>query len=267
MVDLLGSVNFDDQKRYLKEYNASRKEDLEELLEILRRQEDSRKVLEEEIRVIVSNNESLRRELKSSTEMMEYWKDQYEVCNSSLRLINEEFEQLKAHDENLNTFNKTFKSMECKRCGYEWKNIKVENDLSTGGEGVDNFLEVTNILVSSLFIKELEISRKREAKEEEDGPMSGGDQNRTRIQERDFELERLKIENKELKILLEKKESIILDLQNEIGEITGRLMIERSLPNIFKVVNVVKEARDEKEVSEDFGFEEDVKLSSEHKFS
>ncbi|OII71711.1 uncharacterized protein cubi_01325 [Cryptosporidium ubiquitum] len=242
MADLIMGVNFEDKEKYIKEYDMTRSEDIVELIRILKIQEDSRKALEEEIKVIVSNNDSLRQELISSNEMVNYWKDQYEICNTSLRIVNEEFEQLKVHDENMNTFNKTFKSMECKKCGYEWKRVNVENDnrdlkSRLNDDELENFLDITNILVSSLYMNEVEGLGIDENDQGKDRKIDVDINKYQATIEKDQEIGKLKIENEELKILLEKKEKIIIDLQNELGQLKSKLMVEKSLPNVFKVVS------------------------------
>ncbi|KAJ1605324.1 hypothetical protein OJ253_3210, partial [Cryptosporidium canis] len=206
----------------------------EEFAELWSIHERSRRSLEEELRTIVSENERLGQELKCSSEMADYWKDQYEICNSSLMIVREEFEQLRAHDENMNTLNKKLRSIECVGCGCEWKRVNVEDDRDWesrhGDDELSSLLDITNILVSSLYLEEV---GSRAPEEKGAGGATSGDA--FKRLEKDEEVARLKMEINELRTLLEKKDRMIADLQEEIGEVRSKLIVERGFSDLHRL--------------------------------
>ncbi|KAH7650547.1 Low complexity with large Glu repeat [Cryptosporidium bovis] len=237
-----------------REFKINNKEDFEYVKKILDEYELSRKSLQEEVHNLVLDNEDLKLKLKSSNDLLNYWKEEYEICNSSLELVTKELEQLKIHDENMNTFNKCLKTIECSNCGNEWKNVTVENDEIMNNErNLNNYVDITNILVSSLFISNADNNNDREI-------ICNGNSNvKNVICEKDQQIEKLKKENSEYLIQIKSKNTLISELRDEICRLKSRIVITENNPtNLINITSDIEStfpicSEDDKIVIKDFG--------------
>ncbi|KAK6588271.1 Low complexity with large Glu repeat [Cryptosporidium xiaoi] len=238
-----------------REFKINNKGDFEYIKKILDEYELSRKSLQEEVHNLVLDNEDLKLKLKSSNDLLNYWKEEYEICNSSLELVTKELEQLKIHDENVNTFNKCLKTIECSNCGNEWKNITVENDEIINNErNLSNYVDITNILVSSLFISNANNNNDREI------TCNANSSNlKNVICEKDQQIEKLKKENNEYLMQIKSKNTLISELRDEICRLKSRIVITENNPtNLINITSDIESAfpiysEDDKIVIKDFG--------------
>ncbi|KAH8741789.1 hypothetical protein FG386_001363 [Cryptosporidium ryanae] len=217
-------------------FKVNTRDDFEYIKGILSEYELSRKLLQDEVQNLVLSNENLKLELKTSNDLANYWKEEYEICNSSLELVNRELEQLRIYDENINTFNKCLKSIECSNCGNEWKNITVENDDIINNErNLSNFIDITNILVSSLFINNTDSNNNKK-----NADNYASNDMKDMIYEKDKEIERLKKDNNEYLVQLKNKNSLINELKDEICQLKSKIMISENNPT--NVINIISDA-------------------------